>query len=30
MKLFGENVLGGRVGFETGVEGTSFWIRLAR
>ena len=28
MKLFGENVLGGRVGFDTGQEGTTFWIQL--
>ncbi|MBI1751063.1 MAG: HAMP domain-containing histidine kinase [Acidobacteria bacterium] len=30
MKLFGENVLKGQVGFDTGPEGTTFWIRLAR
>ena len=30
MKLFGESVLGGQVDFETSVEGTTFWIRLAR
>ena len=30
MKLFGESVLGGQVDFETGVEGTTFWIRVAR
>ena len=30
MKLFGESVLGGQVGFETSAEGTTFWIRLAR
>ena len=30
MKLFGENVLGGQVGFETSAEGTAFWIRLSR
>jgi hypothetical protein len=30
MKLFGENVLRGKVGFDTGPEGTTFWIRLAR
>jgi signal transduction histidine kinase len=30
MKLFGEGVLHGEVGFETGPEGTTFWIRLAR
>ena len=29
MKLFGERVLGGRVGFDTGREGTTFWIALA-
>lgn len=29
MKLFGEKVLGGRVGFDTGREGTTFWIDLA-
>jgi signal transduction histidine kinase len=30
MKLFGENILRGRVGFDTGPEGTTFWIRLDR
>lgn len=30
MKLFGENVLHGQVGFDTGLEGTTFWIRIAR
>ena len=30
MKLFGENVLRGQVGFETNTEGTTFWIRLNR
>lgn len=30
MKLFGETVLGGHVGFETGPGGTTFWIRIAR
>ena len=30
MKLFGENVLRGQVSFETGAEGTTFWIRLNR
>ena len=30
MKLFGESVLGGRVGFDTGETGTTFWIRVAR
>ncbi len=30
MKLFGENVLGGEVGFHTGQEGTTFWIVLGR
>ncbi|MBK9795043.1 MAG: HAMP domain-containing histidine kinase [Holophagaceae bacterium] len=29
MKLFGEGVLQGAVGFETGAGGTTFWIRLA-
>ena len=28
MKLFGENVLHGTVGFDTGEGGTSFWIRI--
>jgi signal transduction histidine kinase len=28
MKLFGENVLHGQVGFDTGSGGTTFWIRL--
>ena len=28
MKLFGEQVLGGHVGFDTGREGTTFWIDL--
>lgn len=30
MKLFGETVLGGQVGFDTGSEGTTFWIQIAR
>jgi signal transduction histidine kinase len=30
MKLFGENVLGGEVGFNTGQEGTTFWIVVGR
>ena len=30
MKLFGENVLHGQVGFNTGPEGTTFWIRILR
>jgi signal transduction histidine kinase len=30
MKLFGENVLKGQVGFDTGLGGTTFWIQLAR
>ncbi len=30
MKLFGEDVLHGKVGFDTGPEGTTFWIRIAR
>lgn len=30
MKLFGENLLGGKVGFDTGPDGTTFWIRLPR
>lgn len=30
MKLFGEGVLHGQVGFDTGPRGTSFWIRIAR
>jgi len=30
MKLFGENVLRGKVGFDTGPEGTTFWILIAR
>lgn len=30
MKLFGENVLRGQVGFDTGRDGTTFWIRIAR
>lgn len=30
MKLFGETVLHGKVGFDTGPEGTTFWIRIAR
>ena len=30
MKLFGETVLRGKVGFDTGPEGTTFWIRIAR
>lgn len=30
MKLFGENVLHGQVGFDTDPEGTTFWIRLDR
>lgn len=29
MKLFGEKVLGGRVGFDTDRDGTTFWIDLA-
>jgi len=29
MKLFGESVLRGRVGFDTGPAGTAFWIRLS-
>ena len=29
MKLFGETVLHGKVGFETTTEGTTFWIRVA-
>jgi signal transduction histidine kinase len=28
MKLFGERWLGGKVGFRTGPEGTTFWLRL--
>jgi len=28
MKLFGERWLGGQVGFRTGAEGTTFWLRL--
>ncbi|MBI5067538.1 MAG: HAMP domain-containing histidine kinase [Deltaproteobacteria bacterium] len=28
MKLFGERWLGGKVGFQTGAEGTTFWLRL--
>jgi hypothetical protein len=28
MKLFGEGVLHGEVGFETGRQGTTFWIRV--
>jgi signal transduction histidine kinase len=28
MKRFGERVLGGRVGFNTGAAGTTFWIEL--
>jgi signal transduction histidine kinase len=30
MKLFGENVLHGQVGFDTSPKGTTFWIRIAR
>lgn len=30
MKLFGENVLGGRVGFDSDSTGTTFWIHLPR
>ncbi|GLH74425.1 sensor histidine kinase [Geothrix limicola] len=30
MKLFGENVLQGKVGFDTGSEGTTFWVRIHR
>ncbi|MBP1772544.1 MAG: histidine kinase [Holophagaceae bacterium] len=30
MKLFGENVLQGQVGYDTGSDGTTFWIRIAR
>jgi signal transduction histidine kinase len=30
MKLFGENVLRGQVGFDTGASGTTFWFRQAR
>lgn len=30
MKLFGETVLHGKVGFDTGSGGTTFWIRIAR
>ncbi|HEY3401551.1 MAG TPA: HAMP domain-containing sensor histidine kinase [Geothrix sp.] len=30
MKLFGESVLHGQVGFDTGSGGTTFWIRIAR
>ncbi len=29
MKLIGERYLGGTVGFETGADGTVFWLRLA-
>ncbi len=28
MKLFGEKVLGGKVGFDTDAAGTTFWVRL--
>lgn len=28
MKLFGERWLGGKVGFRTGADGTTFWLRL--
>jgi hypothetical protein len=28
MKLFGENLLGGRVSFDTGPAGTTFFIEL--
>ena len=28
MKLFGEGVLHGRVGFDTGLDGTTFWILI--
>lgn len=30
MKLFGESVLHGQVGFDTGPGGTTFWILIAR
>jgi hypothetical protein len=30
MKLFGENVLHGRVGFDSGQDGTTFWILVDR
>lgn len=30
MKLFGEDVLHGEVGFDTGPDGTTFWIRVPR
>jgi signal transduction histidine kinase len=30
MKLFGENVLGGEVGFDTGQNGTTFWVVVGR
>ncbi|HJV49320.1 MAG TPA: HAMP domain-containing sensor histidine kinase [Geothrix sp.] len=30
MKLFGENVLQGKVGFDTGPDGTTFWVRIQR
>jgi signal transduction histidine kinase len=30
MKLFGEGVLRGQVGFDTGREGTTFWILISR
>ena len=29
MKLFGESVLQGEVGFDTGKAGTTFWIRIS-
>jgi len=29
MKLFGETVLHGKVGFDTGADGTTFWIRIS-
>ena len=29
MKLFGEGVLQGEVGFDTGAAGTTFWIRIS-
>jgi hypothetical protein len=30
MKLFGEGALKGQVGFDTGPDGTTFWIRIGR
>ena len=30
MKLFGESVLQGQVGFDTGPDGTTFWVKIAR